>query len=160
MTMLADRGLLDTNIRIYALDPTSDFYAASDALLERTKTAGAGLCMAERDQRRLRNAPVLLRPERGQATFRTLRYARATTWKPRSSLSPFLSSTVGIAERRNGSPADELVDPEGFTALPSMKSPVCDDRLELGHCHAGKPVLMRLPEFHASKLLATLRLQR
>jgi predicted nucleic acid-binding protein len=44
--MSADRALLDTHILIYALDPTSEFYAASDALLERTKTAGAGLCIA------------------------------------------------------------------------------------------------------------------
>jgi len=44
--MSAERALLDTNILIYALDPTSSFYPACDALLERTKTAGAGLCIA------------------------------------------------------------------------------------------------------------------
>lgn len=44
--MPADRALLDTNVLIYALDPTSTLYPACDALLERTKTAGAGLCIA------------------------------------------------------------------------------------------------------------------
>jgi len=44
--MSADRALLDTNILIYALDPTCTFYPACDALLERTKTADAGLCVA------------------------------------------------------------------------------------------------------------------
>lgn len=44
--MSADRALLDTNILIYALDPTSSFHPPCDALLERTKTAGAGLCVA------------------------------------------------------------------------------------------------------------------
>ncbi|MFQ5745560.1 MAG: type II toxin-antitoxin system VapC family toxin [Acidobacteriota bacterium] len=44
--MSADRALLDTNILIYALDPTSEFHAASHALLKRIDTAGAGLCIA------------------------------------------------------------------------------------------------------------------
>lgn len=44
--MSADRALLDTNVLIYALDPTSTFHPACHALLERTKTAGAGLCIA------------------------------------------------------------------------------------------------------------------
>jgi predicted nucleic acid-binding protein len=44
--MSADRALLDTNILIYALDPTSAYYPACGALLERTKAAGADLCVA------------------------------------------------------------------------------------------------------------------
>jgi predicted nucleic acid-binding protein len=44
--MSAERALLDTNVLIHALDPTSSFYPACDALLERTRTADAGLCIA------------------------------------------------------------------------------------------------------------------
>jgi len=44
--MSADRALLDTNILIHALDPTSNCYPACDALVERTKAADSGLCIA------------------------------------------------------------------------------------------------------------------
>ena len=42
------RALIDTNIVVYALDPQSEFYGPSAALLGQCQTAESGLCVAPR----------------------------------------------------------------------------------------------------------------
>jgi predicted nucleic acid-binding protein len=72
--MSADRALLDTNILIHALDPSSAYYPACDALLGRTKVAGAGLCVAPQNLAEFyaittsaRRVPVPRKPEEALA---------------------------------------------------------------------------------------------
>jgi predicted nucleic acid-binding protein len=74
--MSADRALLDTNILIHALDPSSAYYPACDALLARTKVADAGLCVAPQNLAEFfaittsaRRVPIPRKPEEALAVI-------------------------------------------------------------------------------------------
>jgi predicted nucleic acid-binding protein len=46
MTSVSDPALVDTNVLVYALFPAMPDHAASRALLDKAKAAGANLCIA------------------------------------------------------------------------------------------------------------------